>query len=98
MRRTQTEWLEEERQEQRQRVEDVTEARLAIARARTRYQRAQDAGKDMTGVTPERVLSVADGFREMCKTLNNERTWKMLSRKERAFIADAVEFAKKRTR
>lgn len=94
MRLHQSEWAVVEKQEQRQRLETVTETRVMIATARTKYNRARDAGKDVRGWTAERVLSVNAGFGKLCKALNNELTWRMLNRKERAFVADAVAYAK----
>ena len=83
MRKLQSEW---------QHIEDVTQARVMIASARTRYERAKAEGKNVTGWSPERVLSVTAGFKKLCRALNDESTWKLLNRKERAFIAAAVDF------
>lgn len=48
--------------------------------------------------SPERVMSRNKLFIALCRQLQDEKIWKKLNRKERAFIADAVSFLKKEKR
>ena len=65
-----------------------------ISRANRVYNRAKDSGKNVRGWSPERVLSVNADFGKLCQQLSDPATWRMLTRKERAFVADAVTLAK----
>jgi hypothetical protein len=95
--RTNAQWAVIEEQERiRQAV--ITRARAMIEQSYTEYQSAKEAHrgdiKMLTALTlhwsPERVLSMHKEFKNLCAALKDEKTWRALSRKERRFIADAV--------
>jgi len=81
-----------------QRREVVEQTRRLIVWSQATYSEAKrQHARNMRVLTeitlnwsPERVLSKHVGFLELCQKLNDEITWKMLTRKERKFIADAV--------
>ena len=91
----QKEWAERDVQMRRQKV--VDRARRMIEWSHTEYELAkkkhQHNIKTFTELTlswsPERVATKHKDFRGLCTALKDETTWRMLSRKERAFIADA---------
>jgi len=92
----QKEWAERDAQMQREKV--VRRARAMIERSYTEYESAKQKHKANMKVfteltlswSPQRVLSKHKDFRGLCSALKDEKIWRMLSRKERAFIADAV--------
>ena len=91
--RTQAEW-----DALQQRREVVEQARRLIVWSQATYAEAKRKHarnmKVLTEITlnwsSERVLSKHAGFVALCQKLNDEITWKMLTRQERKFIADAV--------
>lgn len=97
--RTQKQWEETERREHEKQV-IVNKARQMIERAVQEYQSAvlmyQKKGNIRTlkvlrlDWSPQRVLSTYKDFARLCDALRDEEIWKLLSRKERAFVADAV--------
>jgi hypothetical protein len=95
--RTNAEWAVIEEQERiRQAV--ITRAREMIEQAHTEYEVVKEFHRGdirmLTTLTlhwsPERVLSMHKEFANLCRALKDEKTWRALSRKERRFIADAV--------
>ena len=88
-------WDERNKQMQRRKV--VDRARRMIEQSHTQYELAksqhQHNMKVFTDLTlnwsPERVMTKHKDFKGLCKALQDEKTWKMLTRKERAFIANA---------
>lgn len=97
--RTQREWEEIERQEHAKQIV-IKKAQQLIEWSIQEYTSAllkyQNRGSIKTLETlrldwsPERVLSTHKDFGRLCDALRDEAIWKMLSRKERAFVADAV--------
>lgn len=94
--RMQAEWDARDAELQRQKV--IDRVREMIEWAHVEYEAAKlkhDKNiKVLTELTlnwsPERVMSKHKDFTNLCRALQSEKIWKMLSRKERAFIADAV--------
>ena len=97
--KTQKDWEETERQERARRVV-INKARQMIEWAVQSYTseslKLQKSGNmhKLTNLrlywSAQRVLSTHKDFTRLCDALKDERIWKMLSRKERAFLADAV--------
>lgn len=83
--------------EARQAVEN---ARQLIEWARAQYVDARNKHRGNLRMTteltlnwnPQRVLSRHGEFVQLARSLNSETAWKMLNRKERKFIADAVKY------
>jgi hypothetical protein len=96
--KSQKRWAEIEEHE-RQRAEIIAHARNMIEWAETEYQialaRTRGDMKTTTILTlkwsPERVLTTHKDFIKLCRALNNDKVWSMLTRQERKFIAGAVE-------
>jgi len=95
--KSQKEWEAMEREEHRISVV-VQKTRRMIETAHTEYEYAKAQHKNNIKIfteltlnwSPQRVLSKHKDFKRLCDALNDDKVWKMLSRKERAFIADAV--------
>lgn len=95
--RSQREWARIE-SEERTRQAVVDKAHAMIEWAHSEYEGAKAKHHMNIKVFAEltlhwsaqRVLSTHKDFDKLCAALRDERTWKMLSRKERAFIADAI--------
>ena len=95
--RSQREWARIEKEE-RTRQAVVDKARQMIEWAHIEYEGAKVKHARNIKVfaeltlhwSPQRVLSTHKSFDGLCRALKDEKIWKMLSRKERAFIADAV--------
>jgi hypothetical protein len=95
--RTNAQWAVIEEKE-RARAAVVAKARAMIEWAHTEYEAAKVANqhnlKMFTLLTlnwsAQRVFTKHKDFAMLCHALNDSATWSLLSRKERAFIADAV--------
>lgn len=78
--------------------EVISKTRQMIEQSHTEYEYAKAKHKHNMKVfteltlhwSPQRVLSKHRHFSKLCDALNDDVVWKKLSRKERAFIADAV--------
>jgi len=90
------EWAERDAQIKRQKV--VDKARRMIEWSYNEYTREKanrNHGIKILALltlhwSPQRVLSKHKDFAKLCRALKDEKTWRMLTVKERAFIADAV--------
>lgn len=90
------EWAERDAQMQREKV--VRKARQLIEWSYMEYESAKQKHKanmrTFTELTlhwsPQRVMTKHRDFKGLCRALEDEKTWRMLSRKERAFVADAA--------
>jgi hypothetical protein len=95
--KTHAQWAVIEERE-RMRKAAVAKARQMIEWAYSEYEHAKGKNKHNIKLftiltlqwTPARVLSTHKDFKRLCAALKDEQTWKMLSRKERRIIADAV--------
>lgn len=93
---------EKEREENIKREKIITHARGMIELSYQQYHEALSKHKSnmrtFTELTlnwsAERVFTKHRNFAALCNKLQDEKTWKMLGRKERAFIAEAVRLAK----
>ncbi len=91
----QKEWAARDAQMQREKV--VRKARAMIEWSYADYEGAKKRHEGNMRLfslltlnwTPQRVLSKHKDFGKLCHALQDEKTWRMLSRKERRFIADA---------
>lgn len=95
--KSQKQWAAQEEKERRRKAV-VAKARAMIEWAHTEYEREKNNHKHNLKIfslltlnwSPQRVLSKHKDFKRLCAALKDDKTWRMLSRKERAFIADAV--------
>jgi len=95
--RSQREW-EKIEQEERKKAMAIKQAQRLIEWSHTEYQAALNIHRrniklyaELTlNWSPERVLSKHKDFAALCQTFRSDAMWRMLSRKERKFIADAV--------
>jgi hypothetical protein len=95
--RTQAQWAKIE-QDERRREAVVKRARAMIEWSHTEYEKEKEKNKHNLKIfslltlnwSPQRVLSRHKDFRKLCTALKDEKTWRMLTRKERAFVADAI--------
>lgn len=95
--KSQREWAEYERQESIRRAV-VAKARELIEWSHVEYEAAKEKHKGnikvltelMLNWNPERVLSKHREFANLCRALSDDVTWRMLTVKERRFIADSV--------
>lgn len=92
-------WDALDREKEQTKIDEiVNKTRQMIEQAHTEYElaKAQHSNniKVLTELTlhwsPQRVLSKHRNFSKLCDALNDDVVWKKLSRKERAFVADAV--------
>lgn len=99
--RTHAQWAKIEAQEKKQQ-EAVERARQLIKWAQGEYDGAKRRHQGSIKIFAEltlnwsapRVLSTHKDFGRLCDALKDETTWRLLNRKERMFIADAVAHSK----
>jgi hypothetical protein len=97
--RSQKEWEQIEREE-RKRAMALKQVQRLIEWSHQEYEAALNKHRSNIKLyaeltlnwCPERVLSKHKDFAALCVTFRSDAMWRMLSRKERKFIADAVAY------